>query len=176
MAFIVCQLLAVCRLSHAQDSSLALNISQDDRSLQIVAEGADLKKVLSALASAANIAITYPIALDKKVFLDKRGLSVGEALRLLLKGMNHVIIYSGPSSKKANVKKVLVLGKKTKRQPISQRKARQLNQRKKAYQRQIESLKRRLAKLDPNSQRGKRYLNRINRLESSIEGLQRQMY
>jgi hypothetical protein len=75
----------------------------------------------------------------------------------MLKAMNHVIIYSGPSSKKANVIKVLVLGKKTKRQSISQRKARQLNQRIKACQRQIESLKRRLAKLDPNNQLGKRY-------------------
>jgi len=176
MAVIVCQLLAAYRLSYAQDSSLALHISQDDRSLQIAAEGADLKNVLSELASAANIPITYPIALDKKVYLDKRGLSVGEALKLLLKGMNHVIIYSGPSAKKANVKKVLILGKKTKRQPISQRKARQLSRRIKAYQRQIESMKRRLAKLDPNSQQGKRYLKRINRLESSIEGLQRQMY
>jgi hypothetical protein len=176
MTVIVCQLSAVYRLSYALDSSLALHFSQDGRTLQLVAEGVDIKNVLSELARAANIAITYPLALDKKVFLDKRGLSVGEALRLLLKGMNHVIIYSGPNSKKANIKKVLVLGKKNKRQPISQRKARQLNRRIKAYQRQIESLKRRLATLDPNSQRGKRYLKRINRLESSIEGLQRQMY
>jgi hypothetical protein len=176
MAAIFCQLSPVYHLSYALDSSLALHFSQDDRSLQIVAEGVDIKKVFSELARAANIAITYPLALDKKVFLDKRGLSVGEAFRLLLKGMNHVIIYSGPNSKKANIKKVLVLGKKTKRQPISQRKARQLNRRIKAYQRQIESLKRRLEKLDPNSQRKKRYLKRINRLESSIEGLQRQMY
>lgn len=176
MAVIVYQLSTVCRLSYAQGSSIELHIREDDRSLQIVAEGADIKNVLSELAIAANIAITYPVSLEKRITMDKRGLSVSGALKVLLKGINHVILYSGPTSKKAKVEKVLVLRKKTKRQPISRRKERVLNRRIKAYQRQIDSLKRRLASLDANSQQGKRYLNRINRLENNVERLQRQVY
>ena len=45
----------------------------------------------------------------------------------------------------------------------------------KSYERQIESLKNRLSKIDENSSRGKSYIRRIERIENSIKSLERQL-
>lgn len=176
LAIIACQTATCNRLAWAGNSDLKLKISRDGRSLEIVSVQADIKAVLAELSQAANLAISYPTTLEKKITLNRAGLSIGETLEVVLRGINHVILYSGPSRKTARIKKVFVLNKKARRRPISRHKERQLNRRIQTYRHRINSLKRRLADMEPTSPQGRRYQNRISRLKRTLERLEQQSY
>jgi hypothetical protein len=157
-----------------QASSLNLSLDKDNRLLQIEARNVDLEEVFSRLAETANITIEYPASLQKKVTMDRSGISIADALQEMLKGINHVIFYSGARSNKARISKVLVLGEPEPRKPISAREKR-LAGRIQSYQKRIENFRRRLSSVDANSSRGKRYSNQIRRLEKNIQRLKRQI-
>ncbi|BBO66119.1 hypothetical protein DSCA_00490 [Desulfosarcina alkanivorans] len=166
---------ATCCVIYALSSSLNLRLNDGKRTLQIEAKNADLKQVLWKLATVANITIEYPVALKKTITIHKDDISLRDVLKRMLKGVNYVIFYSGPNPNQVEISKVKVMGKAGRRKSKSIRQ-RQLAGRKKSYQRKIVSLKRRLSKIDANSRRGKSYLNRIKRLEKTIQQLERQMY
>ena len=161
-------------LSWAQSSADDMKVEYDNRLLTIVAQNVDVKLLLAELSKATNISINYRVDLKKNVSMNRSGISIHEALKGLLKGINHLIIYSGSNSNKAKIEEVFVLNKAERRR-ISV-KEKQLERRIKSYQRQIQSLKRRLSQVGENSNRGKRYMRSINRLERNIQSAERQMY
>jgi predicted RNase H-like nuclease (RuvC/YqgF family) len=151
-----------------------LNIGYHDNLFTVSAKDVDLKKVLSQIADKTNTFVWFPDSLEKKITIELTGTSLSGALKRLLKGINHVIIYSGPSEKKAAISEIYILpkAKRTRRVKGS---AIRITNRIRGYERRIESLKKRLSKIDENSRRGKSYLKQIRRLENNIEGLSRQL-
>ncbi|MGD8701096.1 MAG: hypothetical protein PVG51_02020 [Desulfosarcina sp.] len=162
-------------LSCAQSVDDKLKIEYQNRSLNIVAKNIDIKRVLLELGNATKISIVYRADLQKKVSIEKHGIQVSEALKGLLKGINHIVIYSGFDPNKAKIEEVYVLNRAERRRPTSARE-KQLAARIKTYQRQINSLKRRLSKIDANSRQGKRYLRSIQNLEKRIQRTERKIY
>ncbi len=158
-----------------QPSGQELQLRYSQQSLQISARNADLKQVLAQLASIADITVVYPTALEKRITLNRRGISIRDALDAMLIGINHIIFYSGPDPEAAHVTKVEIFGKKAAAQPSSARQ-KQLARRIASYRRQISSLQKRLSTIDADSNRGRRYTNRIRRLEQTVERLKRQSY
>jgi hypothetical protein len=159
---------------NAQGSSIDFRLIRRNNLFSISARDADLKKVLQALAKKANIYVAFPSSLKRKITIQQNGIKLGEALKKLLKGMNHLIIYSGPNIKKAKISEVFVLPKSKKPGPQSA-KERRLAIRVNNYKRQIETLRHRLSTIDENSRRGQGYIRRIQRLEKNIERLEKQL-
>ena len=156
------------------ETNADIDISMAGGLLDISASNADLKSVLSLLAQRADISISFPSTLEKTITIHKQGLTLREAIESLSRGFNRVIVYSGPSKKKAAISEVIVL----KRTQISAgRKTAQnrTQQRIDSYERQIESIRKRLARMDPNSSQGRRYTSRIKRIEKNIRRLKDQM-
>jgi hypothetical protein len=162
-------------LVYAQLASTKLRMSYDKRLLKIDADNADIKDVLSTLASTANITVEFPVTLKKAITIHEQDATLRQVLRQLLIGINHILIYSGTNPGLATISKVLVLEKAGPRKPVSP-KASRLARRIKTYQRQLDTLKRRLSETDANSRLGKRYSRQINRIEGNIERLERQLY
>ena len=159
--------------SWAQPFSENLEMVWKNRQLQIKAQDVDLKLVLSRLARVTHISIRFPASLQKKVTLERSRMSMVQALEILLRGIDHVVVYSGPNAKKARVNEVLVLTTaKAKRprpgNPVDNRLKRQI----KSYQRQMDSLKLRLSKIDENSRQGKQIQRNISRLEKRLQQVQ----
>jgi predicted RNase H-like nuclease (RuvC/YqgF family) len=156
----------------AQRSYQELIIDYQNEILTLSAIDVDLKDVLSRLAAETNINVYFQKALQKNITIEIDGASLKDAVTRLLKGYNHIILYSGKSKKQAEVSNVIVLAKKTKRPTHSSAKARRRTNRIRSYERQIKTLKVRLSKIDANSRQGKRYAARIRNLENRVERLQ----
>jgi len=159
-------------LSFAQSSDQNIRIVYKNNLLTLSAKDADLKNVLLKLAYKTNIKVWFPNSLKKKITIKFSKISLGKSLEKLLKGLNHVILYSGPSKGQAAVSGVYVF-KKSKKSGRVRASERQKANRIRAYERRIESLKSQLSRIDVNSRRGKSYLRQIQRLENNIERLQR---
>ena len=83
--------------------------------VQITAKNADIRAVLDELAKTADIITTYPRLLKKTVTMNRQAISVGQALKEMLKGINYVVIYSGPSQQHAEIEEVIVMNKSPRR-------------------------------------------------------------
>ena len=163
------------RICHAQNAEPTVQIHYANHAIKITAENADIRSVLDELAKTADIIIYYPRLLNKTVTMNRQAISVDQALKEMLKGINYVVIYSGPSQQHAEIEEVIVMTKSRRRQ-LPPGKARRLNQQINQYNRQIDSLKQRLQRVASDSRRGKRYTRQINRLEKKIGRLERQLY
>jgi hypothetical protein len=160
--------------SYAQSTNQDFRIGYNDQLLSISAQDADVKRVLTNLADKTNTAVWFPESLEKKISIKIRNVSLKEALERILKDLNHVIIYSGSSKNQAAISKVIVY-KKSKLSKQATGRNKRIMDRIRAYERRIESYKNRLTRIDPNSRRGKNYIKQINRLENSIDRLERQL-
>jgi len=73
-------------------------ISYKNDLLSISTKDADLKKVLLKLSDKTNINIKLPVYIDKKITINKNGISLGEGLEYILKNDKSSIIYvTGPN-------------------------------------------------------------------------------
>lgn len=166
-------LITASHFLYAQSSNQNLSITYENRLLTISAKDADLKNVLLKLAEKTNTQITFPGSLEKQVTINKKSVSLREALKSLLHGLNHAIIYSVTNKKNVIISRVRVFAD-SKKSSLSQTANRRITNRIRAYERQIRSLKNNLSRVDENSRRGKSYLSRISRLEEKIRSLERQ--
>jgi predicted RNase H-like nuclease (RuvC/YqgF family) len=142
--------------------------------ISVFAKDADLKKVLLKLADDANISVSLPDTLEKKITIRVNEATLNEALKRLLSGFNYAMIYSGAKKNQTVVSEVHVYTKTKKSKRASVHAQRILNQIK-SHERRIESYKKRLSSVDVNSRQGKRYLTRIRNYEKRIEKLQRRL-
>jgi hypothetical protein len=161
-------------LLNAQNINQKLRVAYNNNYLSISAIDADLKNVLLELADKTDIYVGFPNSLKKKITIETNRISIEEALRKLLKGLNYAILYSGSSGNEVTISKVFVFKKSKKDRRVRSNESR-IAKRIRTYERQIESLKRRLLKIDADSNRGKRYIRQVRRLENNIEKLERQL-
>lgn len=151
-----------------------LRISYDNNQLTLSVRNADLKQVLLKLAEKTDIAVRFPASLKKKITINKSGVSLKDALRSLLKGLNHAIVYTRSDDYQTAVSKVFIFNK-SKKTAAQVRLENRLTSRIKSYERRIETLRKNLAGTDRISTRGKRYIRQIEILEKNIEKLERRL-
>lgn len=164
-------------LADAQTINPNIHIDYNNNLLTLSAKKAELKKVLLKLSEKTDIYVRYPSSLKKQITTKMSGVSLGEALSKILKGMNHVIIYSGSRKNRAVVSEVFVYfeSKKSTISRHSTSKNRQIAVRIKSYERRLDSLNEKLSKFDKNSRQGKRYLRQIRSYQNVIESLKRKI-
>ena len=174
---------------YAESTNQNILITYKENVLSIRAKDADLKKVLFELADETNIDIQLPLSLDKKITINRSGISLNEGLKDILKDLNYIILYSGIKDNKLLISKVIIFQKSNTSTTLPDGKIQQTNSeipstkneepsatredslaaRIKFYERQIESLKQRLTKIDENSRLGRKYSSQIKRFEKLIE-------
>ena len=166
---------------YAESTNQNIRISYKENVLSIRAKNADLRKVLFELAHETNINVRLPLSLDKKISINRSGISLSEGLEDILKHLNYVIFYSGVKNNKPLISKVIVFQKSKISTILTDGKTQQANSEIQStvrekhsaninfYKRRIESYKKKLSKIDENSRLGKKYLERIKRLEKLIE-------
>lgn len=167
--FLVNLTIADCFL-YAKSSQQKIRIRYINNLLTISAKNADLKNILLKLAEKTNIFIKFPVYLKKKITIKKSEISLKEALKRLLVGLNHAIIYSGSGKNQALISEVFVFTKPKKSRHLSGIERLMANRIK-----AMESLKKKLSKVDENSRRGKGYIRRIRILKKNIERLKRRL-
>jgi hypothetical protein len=91
-----------------------------------------------------------------------------------LKGINHAIIYSFLKKDQNSEVSRIYIFQKAKSTALSRREQQTANSIKN-YEKQIESLKKRLETVDENSRRGKSYLRQIKSYEDRIEKLKERL-
>ena len=174
---------------YAQSNNQKMLISYKNDLLSISTKDADLKKVLLKLSDKTNINIKLPVYMDKKITINKNGISLGEGLESLLKNLNYIILYSGIKNNKPMISRVIVLSepkKSTKltasrteaassetqaassliQLPNSEMQAADIL---KGYKKQIEILQMKLSTIPENNRLRKHYIKRIKILEKFIE-------
>lgn len=167
---------------NAESTNQNILISYKENVLSIRAKDADLRKVLFELVDETNINVRLPLSLDKIISINRSGISLSEGLEDILKDLNYVILYSGIKNNKPMISKVIVFSNSKISTTLTDGEIQQANSKIQStdreeqsanniefYERQIESLKMRLSKIDENSRRGKKYSKRIKRLEKLIE-------
>ena len=149
----------------------------DNNLLTLSAQKADLKNVLLKLSNQTGIYVRFPKSLKKQITTEISGVSLSDALSKILKGMNHVIIYSGSRKNRLVVSEVFVYMKSKGHETSSQSKPRekQILARIKSYEKRLEFLNQKLSQIDKNSRQGKRYFRRIRSYKNIIENLKRKI-
>ena len=160
---------------YAQASNIKFRIDYKNNLLTISAQDADLKNVLLRLADKTGVYVRFPSSLKKQITIKISGLSLEETLSRLLKGINYALVYSGSRKNRAIVSEVFVF-KKLERSRISSRtrvRERQLSHRIRYYERRLESLRKKLSKVNKNTRQGKSYLRQIKSYEKTLENLKK---
>jgi hypothetical protein len=172
--FLFVYLISANHFLYAQSSSQKIRVRYDDNLVSISAKEADLKNILLELEDKTHISVSFPVSLGKKITIRVSEIKLRKALERLLFGLNYAITYSGASKNQAEVLGVHVF-KKTKKSTRARGGERRILNQIKAYQRRIESYKKRLSEVDVNSRRGKVYLKRIENYEKRIVRLEKQL-
>jgi len=181
---------------YAQSNNQKILISYKNDLLSISTKDADLKKVLLKLSEKTNINIKLPVDIDKKITINKNGISLGEGLKYILKNLNHIILYSGIKNNKLMISRVIVFSESKKSTKLTDSKTQAASSKTQAassetqaassviqlpnsemqaadiikgYEKQIEILKKELSTIPENSRRRKHYIKRIIILEKLIE-------
>ena len=162
---------------YAQASNIKLRINYKNNLLTLFAQNADLKNVLFEIADKTGIYVRFPSSLKKQITIKISGLPLKETLSRLLKGINYAIVYSASRKNRVIVSEVLVF-KKLERSRISSRtrvRERQLSHRIRYYERRLESLKKKLSKVNKNTWQGKSYLRQIRSYENTLRNLEKKI-
>jgi hypothetical protein len=166
----------------AESADQNIRISYNENVLSIWAKDADLNKVLFEIADETNINVQLLLPLDKKITINRSGISLGDGLGVILKSYNYIILYSGIKNNKPLISKVIVFPKSDISNTLTDAELQRANgeiqftntkaqpdNKIKAYEKQIEFFKKKLSEIDENSRQGKKYSRRIKRLEKLIE-------
>jgi hypothetical protein len=159
---------------YAQNSGGIIQLNYNNNLLTLTAEKADLKNILLRLSDEAGVYVNYPNNLKKHVTLELSKVSLDRAIKKILKGINHAVIYSfSKKDQNSEVSRIYIF-QKAKSTALSRREQQTANSIKN-YEKRIESLKERLSNLDENSRRGKSYLRQIKSYEDRIEKLKERL-
>jgi hypothetical protein len=167
---------------YAQSNNPKIFIGYKNDLLSISTKDADLREVLLKLSDKTNIKVKLPVNINKKITINKNGISLAQGLEYILKDLNHIILYSGIKNNRLMISRVIVFSgsKKSTKLTDSETQAAgseiQLPDNEmqtvdiiKGYEKQIEIMKKKLSTIAENSRRRKQYINRIKRLEKFIE-------
>jgi hypothetical protein len=156
---------------YAQIAGQNIWLEYEDNLLSISTNEADIKNVLLKISDEANIYVSFPLSLEKKITIKKDEISLRKALRMLLNNTNYVIIYSGPNKDQSRVSGVIVFAK-TKKTNVNNNR---IIDRVDTLERQIVTYKLKLSEVGENSRAGKNYLMQIRNIERNIESLERRI-
>jgi len=160
-------------LLYAQNSYQELRIDNKNHILTLSTKDADLKNILYKLSDLTDIDVEFPRSLEKKITIELDSVTLKEALCRILKGLNHVIIYSGRNKNKAEISKVFVF-KNTPKSRATITSNRRIDDRISNYERRIESIKKNMSNPNLSNIQRQNYLRQIRRLENNIDNLRRQ--
>ena len=163
----------VTSFSDAQTFNSNLHIDYKNNLLTITAQRADLKNVLLELSDKTGIYVGYPSSLNKQITTELSRVPLDKALAKILKGTNHVIVYSGSGKNRASVSKVYVYRKSESSRISGSSMPREdlITGRIRSYENRIKLLNKKLSRMDKNSRLGKRYLRQVRSYEKIIENL-----
>lgn len=170
---ICCHWLVVLNASYASTVSSKIRIKRFDNLIDISVKNAELRTVLLKLEEITDVHFYFPSSLEKKISLTQKKISLHQTLKRLLKNFNYIILFSGSNKLNASVSKVFIYSEAEKARRLTASERRIAN-RIKRYEKQIDSIKRQLSRVDQNSSRGKRYLRRIQSIENRISRLRRE--
>ena len=154
-----------------------LQLSYEDHLLSIKAQDADIKTILLKISHETGVFVRFPKNIDKQVSIELVDTPLATALKKLLRGLNHAIIYSFlKKNQNAQVAKVYVFEKSTATSPRRYPRAGNQSQdviarRIENYEKRIKYLNDRLAKLDANSPQAKRYTRQIESYQRTMDRL-----
>jgi len=175
-------LMAVCLLSLACPAPLQaaadnIQINYKDQLLTLKAQDADIKNILLKISDLAGIYVRFPQAIEKQITIELDKVPLAKALKKLLRGLNHAIIYSISDKKnRAHVASVYVMQKSKgvstgSFSSINSQKESIITRRIQHYEKTIQSLNERLSKVDSNSPLGQRYTRQIQTYQKSLDSL-----
>lgn len=164
-----------------------IQVSYQDQLLSIKAQEADIKAVLLRISDETGVFVRFPKSIEKQISVELTDTTLAKALKKLLRGLNHAIIYA-PLKKNqgARVAQVHVFeeakGSSARSYSSSSRPSSNSNRnqdivarRIENYEQRIESLNARLSKLDADSPQAKRYTRQIQSYQRTLERLREQM-
>ena len=152
-----------------------IKINYTNDRFTITAIDAQLSDVLQKIEDKADILIHFPDSLDKQITIHKKKATLKNALKCLLRGFDHLFVYSGLNKKMAAISEVFVLKE---HKPSNHRVAnnKRLSNTINAYKKKIESLRKNLSRVGYNSSQGKRYLRRIKNYENKIQRIEKGLH
>jgi hypothetical protein len=161
----------------ASASGSTLQLKFRDNRLSISADEADIQTVLLRLSEETGIFIRFPKALRKKLSISLSAVTLENALKSILKGINYATVFSVSDNKdNIQVSKVYIFKgyKETARTRRLARRERLNRNRINQYKKRIASIQRRLDKVSPNSAAARRLNNQKRNYQKSIDRLERQ--
>lgn len=154
-----------------------IQMSYQDHLLTIKTQKADIKNILLRLSDATGVYVSFPKDIDKKVSVNLVDTPLAKALKKLLRGLNHAIIYSAfKKQQPARVAQVHVFNKSTAsytpgRPTVNPQRQNIIARRIENYEKRIQSLSERLAGVDANSAQGRRYTRQIESYKRALDRL-----
>lgn len=174
-----CLLFLACPApSQAADGNIQINY--EDQLLTLKAQDADIKNILLKISDLAGIYVGFPQAIEKQITIELDKVPLAKALKKLLHGLNHAIIYSFSDKKnRAHVARVYVMQKSEGRSTgsfssIPDRQESIIARRIQNYEKNIQSLNENLSRVDPDSPQGQRYSRQIQIYQKSLDSLRQQ--
>lgn len=162
----------------ASASGSSLQLKFRDNRLSISADHADIQTVLLRVSEETGIFVRFPKALQKKISVTLSAVTIENALKSILKGLNYATVFSVSDNKdKIQVSKVYIFKgyKETARTRRLARRERQNRSRIGRYKKRIASIQRRLDKVSHNSMAARRLENQIRNYQKRIDRLERQI-
>jgi hypothetical protein len=162
-------------LTHAQNNGSKYRIDYDKGLLTIFARKANLKRILSRVADEADILIKFPQDLSKRITIKFSSVPIRKALRRLLRGENYAFVYEG-----GDISEVYVVPESSARsRSRNYGGPQQMEGRIRAsigrYEKRLDTLKNRMARVDKSSRRGKIIMGQIRSTEKAIERLHKRL-
>jgi hypothetical protein len=154
----------------AQDVSQGFQLRCRNGRVMLRAEEAELRELLLDLGDQVNIPIQVPLSLEKRITLDVADVSIHRAFRILLKDLNHAIVYAN-RKRATGIDRVFVFSK-GKRAVPSKRVTGRAAGRIRNVQRQLDALRNRMSHVGEDSRQGRFLQSRIGRMEKTLERLQ----
>lgn len=162
----------------ASASGSTLQLKFRDNRLSISADEADIQTVLLRVSEETGIFIRFPKALQKKISMSLSAVTLENALKSILKGLNYATVFTVSDNKnKIQISKVYIFKgyKETARTKRLARRERQKRNRINQYKKRIASIQRRLDKVSHSSTDARRLKNQIGNYQKAIDRLERQI-
>jgi predicted RNase H-like nuclease (RuvC/YqgF family) len=169
---------ALSATAYPQTPGNGVELEYHDNRVSLKADKVDIKTILLRISTATGIYVKFPRGLEKEITIDIKNMPLAKALKKLLRGINHIVIYSEQKKSHAvTVSKVFVYdqakGSYTSggARVSSVREKRIANQIE-SYKKRIERLTQRLNSVDASSSLGQRYTRQIESYKKTIERLE----
>lgn len=179
-------LILLAPVSAVQAAAGDIQVSYQDQLLTLKAQEVDIKTILLRISDETGVFVRFPKTIEKQVSVELTDTPLAKALKKLLRGLNHAIIYTSfKKNQGARVAQVHVFkeAKGGSARTYSSSNSSSSGNRGQAivarrienYEKRIESLNARLSRLDADSPQAKRYTRQIQSYQRTLERLREQM-